>query len=279
MYSPLEFRGSWNSETQISHIRVNQNVRKFCQNLPSKFYLEVYINFDKNVNFRSHISAICSSCMYHIWGLQRISRHLDLDSAKLLAHALASSRLNYRNSPLSGITDTDLAKFQRILNRLAWVVTKSLPFRCSVPLSNSLHCLSVKYRVHFKICLLTCKALHEEQPVYLHFFLATSLPSRSLRSNKGISLSIPRIKINASARACMSVRSDTSVATFGRRLTTYIFWLGLLPVDTSVPDGLLMLRNSCVNFTIEHWSGCCSADPGIAGDIGAIEIGLIDWLN
>ena len=41
--------------------------------------------FDKNFNFRSHISAICSSCIYHIRDLRRIRRHLDLDSAKLLA--------------------------------------------------------------------------------------------------------------------------------------------------------------------------------------------------
>ena len=47
--------------------------------------------FDKNFNFRSHISAICSSCFYHIRDVRRICRHLDLDSAKLLANALVSS--------------------------------------------------------------------------------------------------------------------------------------------------------------------------------------------
>ena len=98
--------------------------------------------FDKNFNFRSHISAICSSCIYHIRDLRRIRRHLDLDSAKLLANALVSSRLDYCNS----------LKLQRLLNRLARVVTKSPPFTRSVPLLRSLHWLPVKYRVHFKIC-------------------------------------------------------------------------------------------------------------------------------
>ena len=63
---------------------------------------------DKTFNFRSHISAICSSCIYHIRVLWRIRRHLDLDSAKLLAKALVSSRLDYCNSFLSGIAETDL---------------------------------------------------------------------------------------------------------------------------------------------------------------------------
>ena len=166
---------------------------------------------------------------------------LDLDSAKLLANALVSSCLDYCNSLLSGVAETDLTKLQRFLNRLARVVTKSPQFTRSVALLRSLHWLPVKYTVHFKICLLTYKALHKEQPVYLRSLIATSLPSRSLRSNRGITLSIPRIKTNTDARAfscCthslwnnlpLSVRSATSVATFRRRLKTYLFDLASPP--------------------------------------------------
>ena len=150
---------------------------------PAKSACSLGVIFDKNLNFRSHISAICSSCIYHIWDLRHIRRHLDLDSAKLLANALESSRLDYCNSLLSRIAETDLTKLQRVLNRLARVVPKSPPFIRSVPLLRSLRWLPVKYRVHFKICLLTYKALNEEQPVYLRSLIATSLPSRSLRSN------------------------------------------------------------------------------------------------
>ena len=75
--------------------------------------------FDNNFNFRSHISAICSSCIYHIRDLRRIRGHLDLDSAKLLANALVSSRLYYCNSGFSGVAETDLTELQRILKRLA----------------------------------------------------------------------------------------------------------------------------------------------------------------
>ena len=171
---------------------------------PAKSARNLGVIFDKNFNFHSHISAICSSCIYHIRDLRRIRHHLDLDSPKLLANALVSSRLDYCNSILSGIAKTDLTKLQRVLNCLARVVTKSPPFTRSVPLLRSLHWLPVKYRVHFKICLLTYKALHEEQPVYLSSLIAISLPSRSLRSNRGITLSIPRIKTNTGARAFSS---------------------------------------------------------------------------
>ena len=202
---------------------------------PAKSARNLGVIFDKNFNFRSHISAIhvfTTSRIYCVFTVTLIWR-----VQKLLANALVSSRLDYCNSLLSGIAETDLTKLQRVLNRLARVVTKSPPFTHSVPLLRSLHWLPVKYRVHFKICLLTYKALHEEQPVYLRSLTAISLPSHSLRSNRGITLSIPRIRTNTGIRAfsscapslwnnlLLSVRSATSVATFRRCLKTYLFYL------------------------------------------------------
>ena len=39
-----------------------------------------------------------------------------------------------------------------------------------------------------------------------------------------------------------------------------------------------MLRNCFLDFAVEHWFGCRATEPGFAGDIGAIEDWLIDWL-
>ena len=44
--------------------------------------------------------------------LWRVCSHLDLDSAKLVATALVSSRLDNCNSLLYGITDIDLTRYQ-----------------------------------------------------------------------------------------------------------------------------------------------------------------------
>ena len=70
------------------------------------------VTFDNNLIFHSHVSAVCSSCFYHTRDLQRIRCHLDLDSARLLATALVSSCLNYCNSLLYGIEDTDITRLQ-----------------------------------------------------------------------------------------------------------------------------------------------------------------------
>ena len=176
-----------------------------------------------------------------MWDLQCIRRHLDLDSAKLLTTALVSSRLDYCNSFLYGIADIDLTRLQHVQNQLARLVTMSPPFTRSIPLLRSLHWLPVRFRILFKINLLTYKTLREKQPVFLQSMLAASTPSCSLRSNNDNSLSVPRVKTNTGARAfqsCapslwnnlpLSVHSASSVATFKKYLKTHLLDLAFPP--------------------------------------------------
>ena len=51
---------------------------------PAKSARNLGVIVHKNFNFRSHTSAICSSCTYYIRDLRRIRRHLDLDSTHCL---------------------------------------------------------------------------------------------------------------------------------------------------------------------------------------------------
>ena len=173
--------------------------------------------------------------------LRRILRHLDVDSAKLRATALVSSRLDYCNSLWYGIAGIDLTRFQRVQNQLARLVTKSPPFTRSIPLLRSLHWLPVRFRILFQINLLPYKFQREKQPVYFHSMLAASIPSRSLTSNNDNSLSVPRVKTNTGARAfhsCapslwnslpLSITSASSVATFKKYLKTHLFGLAFPP--------------------------------------------------
>ena len=38
----------------------------------------------------------------------------------------------------------------------------------------------------------------------------------------------------------------------------------------------MMLRNCFLDFAVKHWFGCHATEPGIAGEIGGIEIWLTD---
>ena len=212
----------------------------WCQNYSSKIW-NLGLIFWQTFIFCLCISATCSSCFYHIWALQCIRCYLDLNSGKLLATALVSTRLNCRNSRLYGIMNTDLTKLQHIQNRLARVVTMSPPLTRSDALLHSLHWLPLKVRVLFKISLLTCKTLQWRQPFYIHSILATSLSCRSLRSNNDNSLSVPRLKTNTGRIdfcSCdlsvlnnlpLPVCSAITVATFKKYLKTHLFDLSFLP--------------------------------------------------
>ena len=106
---------------------------------PAKSAHNLGVIFDKNFTFRLHILVVCSSCFYHMRDMRSIRRHLDLDSAKLLATVLVFSCLDYCNSLFYGIADIDLTRLQSVPNQLASLVTKSPPFTRSIPLLCSLH--------------------------------------------------------------------------------------------------------------------------------------------
>ena len=116
-----------------------------------------------------------------------------------------------------------------------------------------------------------------------YVMLAASLPSRSLRSNNGNSLSVLRVKTNTGARAFHSLEQPRTVCPFSH-FSCYLIsedtslWLDLSPIDTVTPHGLLLLRNCFLDFAVEHWFGCRATEPGFAGGIGTIVVWLIYWL-
>ncbi len=61
------------------------------------------------------------------------------------------------------------------------------------PILQSLHWLPIKYRISYKILLLTYKALNGLAPAYLTSLLSRYNPSRSLRSQNSGLLVVPRI--------------------------------------------------------------------------------------
>ena len=201
---------------------------------PAKSARNLGVIFDKNFNFRSHIFAICSSCIYHIRDLQRIRRHLDLDSAKLLAYALVSSHLDYCNLVLSGIAETDhQAPMYLELSGLCGHKVTTIYSQCSTAALPLLATSKIQSPFQDLVADLQSSSWGTTcLPSLLdcHFSSITFT-----ESNRGISLSVPRIKTITGVRvfsSCTpslwnnlppSVHSATSVANFKRHLKTYLF--------------------------------------------------------
>ena len=76
---------------------------------------------------------------------------------------------------------------------------------------------------------------------------------------------------------CLSVQPVQLLPS--RNIWRHISLMWPFPIDIVTPHGLLMLRNCFLDCAVEHWFGCRTTEPGSTGDIGDIEVWLIDWLN
>ena len=83
------------------------------------------VTLDQHLTFNKHIQNVCRSSYYHIRALKHIRSSLSEDVAKTIACAFVSSRLDYSNSVLFGISKSNISRLQRVQNSLARVVTRS----------------------------------------------------------------------------------------------------------------------------------------------------------
>ena len=134
---------------------------------PAQSVRNLGVVFDSNFSFSNHVSQIIKSTRAHVRDLYRIHPLLDLKTSILLANALVSSRFDYCNSLFLSLIDFELRRLQLVQNSLCRIVTRSSKFSHITPQLKNLHLLPVRYRVHFKIGLITYKILNQGQSVYL----------------------------------------------------------------------------------------------------------------
>ena len=113
-------------------------------------------------------------------------------TSEQLVHAFVTGRIDYCNSLLYGLPAKQLDKIQRVQNTAARIIFR-LPKFCHIsPTLFSLHWLPVRYRIDFKICLLTFKAIHGFAPSYLCELITVKESQRySLRSSSELLLRMP----------------------------------------------------------------------------------------
>ena len=110
---------------------------------------------DEELSMNSHINKVCNASFYYLHNIRRIRKHLSRDSSETLLHAFVSSRLDYCNSLLYGLPQVQIDKIQRVQNAAARLIFEQPKFCHITPVLSQLHWLPIKYRIEFKILLMT----------------------------------------------------------------------------------------------------------------------------
>jgi len=193
------------------------------------------ITLDSHLSFDKHVSNVCSITYFHIRAFRHIRTFLDLESSKSIACDIASSRLDYANSCLSGVFSYKIHRLQRVQNCLAGVVKPTHSETMSHSLLASLHWLPIHQRVTFKFAGLVYHSLHETFPTYLSSVLHAYTPTRSLRSSSVQLLVEPHLRTTLASRDFRSagpqiwntlpnhIKLSSSLSSFRSRLKTYLF--------------------------------------------------------
>ena len=207
-----------------------------CPVTSSSTVKDLGVILDCNLSFENHISYVTRTAFFHLRNIAKLRNMLSVSDAEKLVHAFMTSRLDYCNALLAGCPASLINKLQLVQNAAARVLTRSRKYDHITPILSSLHWLPIKFRINYKVLLLTYKALNGLAPVYLTDLLSPYNPSRSLRSLNSRLLVIPRISRSTKGGRAFShlapklwnslpdtVRCSDSLSQFKTRLKTHLF--------------------------------------------------------
>ena len=179
---------------QLSKVHVDSLAVGDAQVSPVQSVKNLGTWIDSNMSLQVNINNTCKAAYYYITNVRRIRKYLSNQATQTLVHALIIGRIDYCNSILYGLPAKQIAKLQRLQNSAARLIFKIPRFYHISPILCTLHWLPVEFRIHFKIIIITFKAIHGQAPVYLQELInKKEEKSYNLRScAMGIMLQTPR---------------------------------------------------------------------------------------
>ena len=183
-----------------------------------------------------HITNISKAVYLEIRKLKHMSKFVNESSLKTLATSFVLSRLDYCNALFKNMNNYQFDKLQRLQNFAAKVVLGKSIYDHVTPCLIELHWLPVKFRVDYKIAVLTFKCLNGLAPQYLSDLIQLYVPSRSLRSASQNLLKTKVTKFKTLGDRSFSftapsiwnslpfdLRCEKSIDSFKKKLKTHYF--------------------------------------------------------
>ena len=194
------------------------------------------VSLDKELNMQSQVTSVCKSAYFHLKNIARVRKYLTVAAAESLVHAFITSRIDYCNSLLCGISNLVISKLQHVQNSAARLILHVKKREHITPTLVKLHWLPVTHRITFKVLLLTFKAMNRMAPQYICDLLVPYQPSRTLRSADNHLLCVPRSRLATYGDHAFSIaapklwnslpvhlRNCENLAAFKSQLKTYLF--------------------------------------------------------
>lgn len=191
---------------------------------------------DSALKMDKHISQVCRTAFYHLKNISRIRRYLHHDAVATTIHAFVTSRLDFCNSLLYGITKRQLTRLQRAQNSAARILSGTGRRDHITPVLKTLHWLPVEQRIRFKMFLITFKAVHETAPTYISDLLHPYTSPVNVRAASNGLLAIPPTRlVTAGDRAFEHaaphlwnslpqwIRASPSLTVFKTAIKTFLF--------------------------------------------------------
>ena len=207
-----------------------------CTIMPAKQVRNLGVIQDSHLTMEAQVNSICRSCYFHLRNIGAIRPYITTDACRTLVQATVTSRLDYANALLYGITHALTSRLQKLQNTAARVITRTRKREHITPVLKSLHWLPVQYRPQFKVLTFTYKALAGTAPSYLCDLVELRQPSRSLRSSSQSLLAVPHTRTAQYGDRCFRAAAATlwnqlpedikearTLSIFCKRLKTYLF--------------------------------------------------------
>ncbi len=206
---------------------------------------------DSNLSFEKHISNVTKTGFFHLRNIAKLRNMLPVSDAEKLVHAFMTSRLDYCNALLGGCPASSINKLQVVQNAAARVLTRSRKYDHITPILQSLHWLSIKFRISYKILLLAYKALNGLAPAYLTSLLSRYNPSRSLRSQNSGPLVEWRGIISITSAVWSTSRLSTRAVTF-QALYVTLWEISLGNTGLAFTVMLMILSSIFLHGPVKH---------------------------
>ncbi len=186
---------------------------------------------DSNLFFKNHISHVTKTAFFHLINIAKLRNMLSVSDAEK-----TGPRLDYCNALLGGYPASSINKLQIVHKSAARILTRSRKYDHITQILQSLHWLPIKFRISYKILLLTYKTLNGLAPAYLTNLLSRYNPTCSLRSQNAGLLVVPRVAKSTKGGRTFSylapklwnslpdnVRGSDTLSLFKSRLKTHLF--------------------------------------------------------